>query len=254
MKPRKKNEPADSFMLPQNALVMSPYSILSTWNIDGIQDECILEKMRQHLAAAVTQHRDYLSANTQVGVNAQLQASFDPVLHSMAALTEQLESLYLTDPLTRLGNRRAFIRWACTEFDRSLRLSRKIAVVILDIDFFKSINDRFGHDQGDLVLQEISKKMRRIVRAVDFVGRWGGEEFLLAFTHTTPNATCKVVERIRAAVGQIILPDGNHVTLSGGIVMFPYHGIAIQDCISAADAALYQSKNDGRDRVSIYSG
>jgi diguanylate cyclase (GGDEF)-like protein len=142
------------------------------------------------------------------------------------------------------------------EFKRSERYRDPLACVMLDIDHFKRVNDRFGHDIGDAVLRETSARVRRAVREIDVVTRYGGEEFLLVLPSTNFSGALAVADRVWRTVGgdPYQLPVGEeHVSISVGVAVFPSRDIKSKDqLIKAADKALYQAKHEGRDRICVF--
>jgi two-component system cell cycle response regulator len=152
----------------------------------------------------------------------------------------------VTDPLTGLRNRRYVRR----HLDGVLR-GAGAAVLLMDVDRFKAINDTHGHAIGDAVLQEVAARMRGQVRAADVVARYGGEEFLVVMAGTTAADVLAVAERLRAAVAaEPVVVDGLAlpVTISIGVAVAT-QGMGAEQVLGAADAALYRAKRDGRDRV-----
>jgi two-component system cell cycle response regulator len=161
-------------------------------------------------------------------------------------------ALAVTDPLTALYNRRYMETHLANLLVRDGGL-RPIAVLILDIDFFKSINDSYGHPVGDEVLREISDRLQRNVRGVDLACRYGGEEFVVVLPDTDREAAMVVAERIRKAVGEVpfrVRADVGTLRVSCSIgVAVHKPGAKAEDVLREADAALYQAKGEGRDRV-----
>jgi diguanylate cyclase (GGDEF)-like protein len=127
---------------------------------------------------------------------------------------------------------------------------------MIDVDHFKRINDRFGHDTGDSVLRDISERLRKAVREIDVVTRYGGEEFLVVLPSTNFSGALAVADRIWRAVGGNAFPLGDtseRISISLGVAVFPSRDIKSKDqLIKAADRALYQAKGDGRDRICVY--
>lgn len=167
------------------------------------------------------------------------------------ALELELRVLATTDPLTDLLNRRAFFGALENELQRSLRLGRPLALVILDVDHFKEINDRFGHPAGDAALVHLSRTLRQTLRGIDLIGRIGGEEFAAILLETEVTATPPIGERLLASVrsAPVLLPDGTPLPMTisiGGSQAQP--GDSIEALIKRADDALYQAKAEGRDR------
>jgi diguanylate cyclase (GGDEF)-like protein len=162
---------------------------------------------------------------------------------------EELGVASHTDSLTGLPNRRLVEEQLASLSNASRRRGDPLAVVMMDIDNFKPINDAFGHSAGDAVLREVAGRLRAMLRTVDMVGRWGGDEFVLVLGGTTLDGARIVAERARASVSTVPvdLADAGprHVTLSAGCAA----GFAGTELIEAADRALLDAKRAGRDRV-----
>jgi diguanylate cyclase (GGDEF)-like protein len=167
---------------------------------------------------------------------------------------QELELISNTDSLTGISNRRHIERRIKEEFKRYQKNGMEFAVIIADIDFFKNINDRFGHDCGDKILIEIVKDISRSVRSNDTVARWGGEEFLILMPATNGDDAVKSAERVRTAIfqrGYSFGDDSISVTITLGVaVINPMD--AISDIIKKADIALYHGKQNGRNCVVMY--
>jgi two-component system cell cycle response regulator len=168
----------------------------------------------------------------------------------------RLEQLATQDDLTGLYNYRYLHTRLNEEFKRSERYRDPLACVMIDIDYFKRVNDRHGHDVGDAVLRETSERLRRAVREIDVVTRYGGEEFLLVLPSTNFSGALAVADRVWRSVGSeaFSLPTGpERVSISLGVAVFPSRDIKTKDqLLKAADKALYQAKDDGRDRICVY--
>jgi two-component system, cell cycle response regulator len=164
-----------------------------------------------------------------------------------------LEDLAYRDELTELPNRRGTARQVEVLISRARRHGHQLALLLIDGDRFKQINDDHGHATGDLVLREIAHRLRDRVRREDLVGRWGGEEFLVALPETTPDAAAAVGESLRAAVGDTPMATQGgpllNVTVSIGVA--GWLGEALDDLLDRADQALYAAKAAGRDRVAV---
>lgn len=166
-------------------------------------------------------------------------------------LEAKLIELARTDPLTGLANRRALMENLTAELDRMRRHARPLSVLMLDIDFFKRVNDQHGHAAGDRVLKIVANLLRDNVRTSDALGRIGGEEFAIATVETDGDAARELAERIRAAVATTPIDTGSHpirVTISVGIAVACDHDTA-DSVLSRADTALYAAKAAGRNRV-----
>jgi diguanylate cyclase (GGDEF)-like protein len=167
-----------------------------------------------------------------------------------AQLVGQLERSAMEDPLTGLANKRAFHRACATEAGRAAREESTVALVMLDIDHFKGINDSYGHPFGDHVLVAVAKALRAAVRGHDTVARLGGEEFALVLPGSSADAAYDVAERARGLIARIELPAG-HLASSAGVAVTSGEGASASDLLDAADRALYEAKRQGRDRTAL---
>jgi len=165
----------------------------------------------------------------------------------------ELERLSVTDALTGLYNRRHLMGTLASEVQRSRRLRRPFSVLLADVDHFKQYNDTHGHPAGDAALARIADILRKTTRGVDCVARYGGEEFLVMLLETTVGTAAIVAERIRARVA-IEGFAGGRITMSIGVAECPSHGDTPESLIESADAALYEAKDGGRDRVVAAGG
>jgi diguanylate cyclase (GGDEF)-like protein len=170
------------------------------------------------------------------------------------ARTAELERLASTDPLTGLSNRRELQRLAEVERSRAQRHGHELAVLVVDADHFRRLNDDYGHATGDLALQVLATELLDAVRSHDLVGRWGGEEFVLALPHLDASGARAAAERVRRRLGEkpIPLPEGGtaHVSVSvGGAVARPEE--SFEHALRRADTALFAAKETGRNRVVV---
>lgn len=174
----------------------------------------------------------------------------DRYQHMMRELNIALKEAATHDPLTALANRRPLIERLKAEVERSERLGHTFCVAMLDIDRFKRINDRHGHDVGDTVLIETARVMEAEVREYDLCGRWGGEEFLIILPESTLALADDIVRRVRGCIGQLKVRVGDEVlsiTVSAGLAQYRGDGESYSELLNRADAALLQAKRDGRD-------
>jgi diguanylate cyclase (GGDEF)-like protein/PAS domain S-box-containing protein len=168
---------------------------------------------------------------------------------------QKAEKLAMFDYLTRVYNRRAFFVRAREEFSRAKRLKKPVAVILTDLDKFKTINDTYGHDVGDLVLKDFSKTIKSAVRKYDVVARFGGEEFVILLSGVDLEDAYRKAENLRRVIEQnrVYSKKFNlHInyTASFGVASFePRKDLALEDLITNADRALYKAKNSGRNRV-----
>jgi len=173
----------------------------------------------------------------------------------LAGLVADQRRLAITDVLTGLRTRRFFSSQLPMEIARARRVGTSLAVLIVDVDRFKSINDRYGHPAGDRVLIEVARRLRESVRQADFLARYGGEEFALVVPGANPQELASIGERLRMQVASSpiqVSPDTwIEVTVSVGTAGYPRHGKTPAELITTADRALYAAKSQGRDRVVV---
>ncbi|MFO7802754.1 MAG: diguanylate cyclase [Desulfovermiculus sp.] len=167
-----------------------------------------------------------------------------------ARLLEKLNKLSRTNHLTGCFNRRGFTDRLDYEIKRVERTNTDLALIMFDIDYFKQVNDTFGHDVGDQVLQEIAEITSKNLRKVDTLARWGGEEFLILVPDTDGDSTWKLAERLRKIVDNHDFPKVGKITASFGIVQYR-RGDSRDKLISRADQCMYLAKQNGRNRVEI---
>jgi diguanylate cyclase (GGDEF)-like protein len=171
-------------------------------------------------------------------------------------VTRLLEMQAHTDSLTGLANRRRFFEMAEAELVRTRRYDAPLSLLMLDIDHFKNVNDVHGHRAGDRVLRELARVCLEVLRAVDVVGRVGGEEFAILLPETDVVGAVDVAERLREAVARnaIVRDEGVPLRITVSIGVAPLAGQANLDTLlNQADTALYDAKHRGRDRVCVFS-
>ncbi len=160
-----------------------------------------------------------------------------------------------TDALTGLLNHGAVLDTLGREIERSARYTHPLSLLFFDLDHFKTINDRYGHQFGDTLLRTLAQLAAETVRGADIVGRYGGEEFVAVLPETDYAEALHVAERLRARIAAHPLPapaDGEHLTVSVGVTTYPADGTTLDALIRGADIALYVAKHEGRNRVSGY--
>jgi diguanylate cyclase (GGDEF)-like protein len=183
----------------------------------------------------------------------QTVAQAAPVLGNLRNLA-LAERRAATDSLTGLPNRRGLDDTLKLMVAQAARTVSPLAVVLLDLDQFKRVNDLFGHDRGDEILAAVGVALRGSVRESDFVGRYGGEEFLLLLPATDIDGALRVAELVRAAIATVRVEGVDRsVTASAGVAQFPGDGGDPVSIVRAADRALYAAKRGGRDRVHVAS-
>ncbi len=166
-----------------------------------------------------------------------------------------LQEAARTDSLTGLPNRRAIEEWAERQIRGAARHGYPLWVILADLDSFKNVNDSYGHDAGDLVLQKFAEVLRGTTRASDICGRMGGEEFVMVLTHVDQNGIFPTVDRLRAQFASLVFRFGGNsasVTASFGIAGFQGRETAeFSQLLRRADEALYAAKRAGRNRVEV---
>jgi len=167
---------------------------------------------------------------------------------------DKFESASKHDLLTDLSNRRDIIEKMEIERERHLRMGKPFTIILGDIDNFKNLNDTFGHDAGDYVLQTIGSILRNQARGIDCPSRWGGEEFLLILVDTDIESGQRVAERIRKKIENTNFNYKNKrlpVTMTFGLSIYQATDESIDKCIERADKALYDGKNRGKNIVVV---
>jgi diguanylate cyclase (GGDEF)-like protein len=218
-------------------------------------------ELSQNRLDADTNGADQRALVAALGVAAGAGVLLMLLLFSVAAVRRRLENaetvervlsaLATTDSLTGVPNHRALGLTIRTELERARRYERPFALLFLDIDHFKQVNDRNGHAAGDTVLSAFAGVVNETLRRSDVFGRWGGEEFLAVLPETDPATALETAERIRAAVEQyeFFSPDrGEQLTCSIGVANWPDDARDVVGLIGAADDAMYAAKAGGRNR------
>jgi eukaryotic-like serine/threonine-protein kinase len=171
-------------------------------------------------------------------------------------LLEQVRNLARRDSLTNLYNHRYFFEIAEIEFTRIKRYQHSLAAIMIDLDHFKQVNDTYGHLVGDQVLQMVSERMQSNLRAVDILGRVGGEEFIALLPETSADEAVVIAERLCGSIGQHLISIGKeniHVTASLGVSVYSDTCTKLNGLIERADQALYFAKRNGRNRVEVWN-
>ncbi len=184
-----------------------------------------------------------------VKLAAQLGRAIDKAL-----LYERTVELSITDELTGVYNRRYFFQRYELEMQRASRYRRPMAVLMLDIDHFKTYNDTHGHLLGDTVLRQVAETMRHNLRKADILARYGGEEFVVLLPETSKEQAKKAGQKIRRKIEKTVFPrestqPGGRMTVSMGLAAFPEDAVAAEQLLRSADDALYRAKGRGRNCV-----
>ncbi len=168
--------------------------------------------------------------------------------NKLRVLNEQLAQQATTDQLTNLPNRYLLVQEMRKEIAAAKRYKDPFSIVLFDIDLFKQINDQFGHQRGDVVLQEVSQMMNSLCREIDILGRWGGEEFLLLCPRTEMSGALQLANKIRLNIQKHYWQADTKITLSAGVAEYSqgedYHAL-----LKRVDDVLYIAKNQGRNTV-----
>ncbi len=221
----------------------------------------VLRNVRALLRAADRVRAGDLNARTGVRYSGeelgQLAQAFDDMANALQQREQKLHEQAISDPLTGLYNRRYLSEVLPRELLRARRSGMPVAMILIDIDHFKRINDSFGHKAGDIALTAIGALLKSKVRGSDIACRFGGEEFALVLPETDVDVAERRAEDLRVAIGSLDLtymekPIGG-ITASLGIALFPHHSEDTDSLLRAADEALYAAKGAGRNQVVISS-
>lgn len=185
----------------------------------------------------------------------EMQRRLVDVTQQLDGANAELLRLSTTDALTGIANRRSLDSFLEREWRRCLRMKKPLALVMMDIDYFKLFNDKYGHQAGDDCLKKVADQIARAApRATDLAARYGGEEFTLVLGETDQDGAMWIAERVRQMVAELKVPhyatSSKFVTISCGVVsVMPEENVSLEMLVKSADAALYQAKRAGRDRV-----
>jgi len=183
----------------------------------------------------------------------ELSQSFDAMTVYLKKAHAELELLSRRDGLTGALNRREFDRLFPAELSRAVRYKHNLSLIMIDLDYFKEVNDTHGHLTGDHVLKIFAALVETTIRNIDQFFRYGGEEFVLILPEVDREGACILAERIRALVENtnfgLASNEPVHITISAGIANYPKHGTSEKEIINTADKMLYQAKHDGRNRI-----
>ena len=190
----------------------------------------------------------------RIRLGAELLLSFAILDEVEERATLELHQAALSDPLTGAYNRTVMSDRLAAEWAFAIRHRESLAVVMLDVDHFKKLNDRYGHQAGDVVLRLVAASIRRVIRREDLLARYGGEEFVVIARGTSLNNAAIVAERIRKRVSELKIPwqgEEIRVTLSAGVAALvdTAEYASSQALVAAADRALYLAKSKGRNQV-----
>lgn len=211
-----------------------------------------LERAQRERDHAVDSHRAVEADRRRL---AELNAALQRQIAENESLQARLREQALRDPLTGLHNRRYLFEAAPAQLERARRDAKPVAVVLLDLDHFKLLNDTYGHHAGDLTLQRFAMLLQQTLRKSDIVCRHGGEEFVALLPEMDGAGAAALLDRLLEAyqaegvdTGRRRLPRGS---FSAGVALFPRHGSTLEQLLSRADRALYRAKQQGRSRIEL---
>jgi diguanylate cyclase (GGDEF)-like protein len=230
-----------------------PIVIVTGWEDEQLADEAIHHGAQDYLIKGTFNGRSFARSIRYAIDRKRVEEALRSSEESLRQAHNELERLASTDSLTGLYNRRHFDQLAQGEVARSNRYGHFLAMIMLDIDHFKQVNDLYGHSAGDQVLALIAACCRRELRSVDLAGRYGGDEFVILLPETGPQAAEHFAERFRLGVMNNPIDLGNGpltVTVSIGLASFKGDGLTLEVLQNRADQALYVAKRCGRNRVS----
>ncbi len=214
---------------------------------------CVIDRQSRKFEVQELEDLEALSIWVEREVAVELLSEAERELLSQI---DQLRQVALLDHLTRAWNRAGLEELFAREASQAQRQGRPLSLAIVDIDFFKKVNDNWGHPAGDAVLKKVADRIRLSIRNYDALGRFGGEEFLVLMPSATLAEASVVAERIRQSVAStpLNLPDQSEipVTISLGVTQLKVGQEGLEEAIARADLALYRSKNEGRNRVTSH--
>lgn len=253
--------------------------VITDWMMPNLDGMALIQNIRSSgrknytyiIVLTMLDDKSNLLFGLSSGADEYLIKPFDPrellarvaigerIINLEAQLNEahrKMEIFAMQDELTGLFNRRSISQSGSAELDLAKRKSRPLSLILLDVDFFKIINDSYGHTTGDVVLRHLAKILNQNQRNYDHIGRWGGEEFIVILPDTTTSEAIKVAERLRLSIAEskIMLDSGEtfSITASLGVSSSTDSTITFDHLVASADTALYQAKHSGRNRVCTF--
>jgi two-component system cell cycle response regulator len=211
--------------------------------------------LRTHVTSDYPLAAEFLSNRlTYIYVFVATAVAFMVLGFVLGRQVDALRRLSLTDALTGLANRHSFEIRLREEWRRSRRYEAPLALLLIDVDGLKKVNDEHGHGAGDRVLREVAGAIRHTLRGTDVGARWGGDEFAIIAPHTPPDAAHRLAHRLREHTRERTRGDGEPLTISVGLAVFEpsrQRPASMEMLMHAADEALLHAKADGRDRINV---
>lgn len=234
--------------------VLKVQEYLATLLFSSVALAALLQELRDRNKNLLAREQELSESQAAVRrLNQELESRVRARTEELQKANQLLEQLASVDALTGASNRRHFLEIARVEVDRALRLGSPLAAIMLDLDHFKEVNDRHGHEAGDRVLQTFANAVHATLRSSDIFARLGGEEFMLLLPGQSRDDACALAERLRSLTASLRFaecPEG--ITVSAGVAVLGAPGARdLHELMRQADAALYQSKRAGRNRVSV---
>jgi diguanylate cyclase (GGDEF)-like protein len=221
------------------------------------RERMLLEQRRVLVERRTARARNWSTGGLVLSVALVLVAFLllDREMRRRREVEKKLREQSISDPLTGLFNRRFLEETLTRELSRAKREQRPLALVLLDVDHFKRVNDTYGHDAGDAVLKAIASLLRAETRGGDVASRLGGEELLVVLPGASVEQARAKAEGLRAKISELVLESGaapiGPVTASFGVSAFPKHGEVAEELMKSADKALYRAKHGGRNQVMV---
>lgn len=238
------------FLITVSLVVLAGSLLIRRWVITPLAE---LESGAQQLADGQLDYR--INVNTKDEIS-KVAHTFNVMAAALKHERETLHSLAVHDNLTGLFNRKEFERLMTIELMRASRHNLELAVLMVDIDFFKNVNDQYGHSAGDAVLKNVASRLSDSLRPSDVLARYGGEEFIVMLPQTSLQGAAALGERLCAQVRAAPIVVSSRIqpviTISVGIAMYTADLDNITSLVDAADKALYAAKNTGRNRIYLY--
>ncbi|MDH5542715.1 MAG: diguanylate cyclase [Nitrospinota bacterium] len=226
------------------------------------EDDALRESFDAGAADFIDKNFNKVELHARVRSLLRLKQEMDrrkDIAHQFEMANRKLRLLSSIDGLTGIPNRRTFDRFLENEWARACRTKSSIAVIMMDIDFFKPYNDNYGHQKGDEALKLVGKALEGVVkRPSDIVARYGGEEFVMALGYADSRDAIVMAEKVRDSIELLKIPHkfssaGQFLTISAGIAsIIPDGEVTIATVVKNADEALYQAKKEGRNRVKVF--